>query len=149
MTGRELYLSSFCDSTRTQRSVLLFSSVHFSRFLSSPHPVFISLQHDIHCVWSDLSCNLNYGVRPSLVNRFSSFLRLCVQRRGRSLHESSAVSWLGWCWMMHCDDLAEGEQGSLAHKSPLRLLGVSAWPVNLMIEKQALGQTARPLTVAL
>jgi len=107
--------------------------------------VFISLQHDIPCAWSDFSLNLNYRVRPSLVNRFSSFLRL----RAETGQFPNAVSWPGWLSMMHCDDL-EGEQRSLAHKSrPLRLLGVSAWPVNLMIEKQALGQTARPLTVAL
>lgn len=102
-------------------------------------------KNDIPCAWSDLSCNLNHRVRPSLVNRFSSFLRL----RAETGQFPDAVSWLGWFSMMHCDDL-EGEQRSLAHKSrPLRLLGVSARPVNLMIEKQALGQTARPRTVAL
>ncbi len=127
MTGRDLYLSCY---PRAQSSILLFSSGHFSRFLFS-RSVLISFQHDIHCLsWRSQSI-------PGQQVLMGVQIPWCPAQ----------CLWLGWCSVMHCDDLEEGEQGSLAHKSwPLRLLGVSAWPVNLTIEERALSQTARPLT---
>lgn len=100
--------------------------------------------YSLRLIWFELQSKLQ---SQTITAQQVVFLSTAACRDG-AVPERSVLA-IGWFSMMHCDDL-EGEQRSLAHKSrPLRLLGVSAWPVNLMIEKQALGQTARPLTVAL